>query len=558
MKDKAVALIRISDPKQSDGHSLDAQEQSVRKVADELGIELANIWSIQRSSKRGRNFKRTDLEEIYKFCRRDPKVKYLLIDFVNRLMREVEMMIYYKVRFNQIGVQLYFCDPGQRHLNSGDQYSKLMLFIEGFKAETDNDSRADTTIARMKARYKAGYYISHPHAGYTKSEIAGVHAKDPERFEPLQKASRLIIYNQYTPEQAIKWINDNGYRTRGGKKMDVNHYIELIKDRYYCGIIDIKKEGPLSDVKGIQGLHEPMFTMREHERLVAVITKRNPRVRLKHNPEYPVANLIRHLECKHEGLASKFSGFAKDRGTRNGKKRPKRPTYRCRACRHEFSRQRLHDSIDTHIDSLEFLPDNITFKRALLKVWRNQRGSVTQRINVLRSNEARIEADIRNAAAHYANEPEGAAKNGLRLLLEDLEAKQKALKDDIASMQDVDMESDDFIKFAMNFTNKLKDRWWSIPFDDRKRGEQILFNGDYFIDNSAKVHTPNLSSIYRLGTNKNDPNGVDFNKMVELPGFRPPGPSVVIWLVVYRLSLLCCLSIRVSKQTNITDEQSWS
>ena len=174
MRDQAVALARISDPKQSDGHSLDAQEESVKKVADELGVDLVKFISIKRSSKRGRNFKRADLEEMYKFCQRNPKVKYFLIDFVNRLMREVEMMIYYKVRFNQIGVQLYFCDPAQRHLNSGDQYAKLMLFIEGFKAETDNDSRTDTTTARMIARYSAGYYISHPHQGYMKSNLQDV------------------------------------------------------------------------------------------------------------------------------------------------------------------------------------------------------------------------------------------------------------------------------------------------------------------------------------------------------------------------------------------------
>jgi resolvase-like protein/recombinase len=521
MKDQAVALTRISDPKQSDGHSLDAQEQSVRKVAEELDLELINIWSIQRSSKRGRNYKRTDLEEIYRFCQRNPKVKYLLIDFVNRLMREVEMMIYYKVRFNQIGVQLYFCDPAQRHLNSGDQYAKLMLFIEGFKAETDNDSRSETTIARMRARYNAGFYISHPHQGYMKSDIAGLHVKDPERFELLQKASRLIIYEQYTPEQAVKWMNDQGYRTRGGKKMDVNHYIELIEDRYFCGIIDIKKEGPFSDIKGVQGLHESMFTLREHERLVAIISKRNPRLRLKHNPEYPVANLIRHLECKHEELHSKFSGFAKDRGYRNGKKRAKKPTYRCRACRREFSRQRLHDGIDTHLNSLEFLPDNTSFKRALLKVWRSQRGSVTQRINALKANQTRLEADIRKTAVDYTKESEGAAKNALNLLLEDYDKQLEVLKDDIVKTQNVDMESDDFVKFAVDFTEKLKDKWWSISFDERKGGEQILFNGEFYVDNSAKVHTPKLSTIYTLGTNKNDPEGSNFDNMVELAGTAP-------------------------------------
>lgn len=535
MRDQAVALARISDPKQSDGHSLDAQEESVKKVAEELNLDLVKFISLQRSSKRGRNFKRTDLEEMYKFCKQNPKVKYFLIDFVNRLMREVEMMIYYKVRFNQIGVQLYFCDPAQRHLNSGDQYAKLMLFIEGFKAETDNDSRTDTTTARMIARYSAGYYISHPHAGYMKSNRKGVHAKDPERFELLQKGNRLIIYEQYTPEQAVKWMNDNGYKTRGGKNMDVSHYIELIEDRYYCGLIDIKKEGKFSHIKGVQGLHEPMFSLREHERLVAVITKRNPRLRLKHNPEYPVANLIRHYECKHEELHSKFSGFLKDRGYRNGKKRSMKPTYRCRTCRREFSRQKLHDGIDVHLNSMEFLPDDATFKRALVKVWRNQRGSVTQRISALQSSKLRIEADIRKTATDYTREPEGAAKNALRLVLEDYDNQLQGIEKDITNTRNVDMESDDFVKFALNFTKELKDKWWSISFDERKGGEQILFNGKFYIDNSAKVHTPNLSTIYRLGTNKKDLDEVNFSNMVELAGTAPASVGLTR-LVFYRFS----------------------
>jgi hypothetical protein len=67
-----------------------------------------------------------------------------------------------------------------------------------------------------------------------------------------------------------------------------------------------------------------------------------------------------------------------------------------------------------------------------------------------------------------------------------------------------DMESDDFVKFAVNFTDRIKDKWWSISFNERKGGEQTLFNGEFYIDNSAKVHTPKLSTIYRLGTNKKD------------------------------------------------------
>lgn len=97
------------------------------------------------------------------------------------------------------------------------------------------------------------------------------------------------------------------------------------------------------------------------------------------------------------------------------------------------------------------------------------------------------------------------------------------------------MESEDFVKFAMNFIEKLKNKWWSISFDERKGGEQILFNGEFYVDNSAKVHTPKLSTIYTLGTNKKDPGGVNFSNMVELAGTAPASAGLS-WLVVYRLS----------------------
>jgi hypothetical protein len=119
-------------------------------------------------------------------------------------------------------------------------------------------------------------------------------------------------------------------------------------------------------------------------------------------------------------------------------------TYRCRTCRREFSRQKLHDGIDTHLNNLEFTPDDNAFKHALIKVWRSQRGSVIKRISALEANKARLEADIRNTAADYAKEPDGAAKNALRLLLEDYETKSEAIKTDITNIQNVDMESEVF------------------------------------------------------------------------------------------------------------------
>lgn len=49
----------------------------------------------------------------------------------------------------------------------------------------------------------------------------------------------------------------------------------------------------------------------------------------------------------------------------------------------------------------------------------------------------------------------------------------------------------------------------------------LIINGKIYIDNSAKVHTPNLSTIYRLGTNKKAPEMVSNAHLVELAGIEP-------------------------------------
>ncbi len=527
MKDQAIALCRISSAGQTSGHSLEAQEQSVRNTAKEMDLEIVNIWSITQSSKAGVNIRRRDLVEIKDACKKNRKIKYLLVDRVSRLMREWKMMMAYIFELEALGVKVIFCDSSQRHLNSDDQISQLLLIIEGFNTEKENKERAETTIAKMIARYSEGYYLSHPHAGYKKSETPGLHVPDEPRFSLLQKGSRLIIFDQYTIPQAIRWMNDNGYRTIGGKKLDVNHYIEFIVDRYYCGIIDIKKEGPLSGVKGVNGLHQRMLSEREHELLVGIVTKRNPRIRQQHNPEFPVGNLLRHHECMDIGKYEKFTGFYKNRGKRpNGKPRNKLPVYRCRDCKKEISRGKIHDSTTEHLNNLELLPSDKDFRAALVRVWKRQRGSVAQRLLVLESSKAALEQKIKEAAAAYTLEQEGGAKNALKLLLDDYDKELRQIRADIIATRDIELESEDFIKFAMGFAENLKNNWWELSWENRKRGEQILFNGKIYADNSAKVHTPNLSSIYRLGTNKKALDDSSSALMVELAGTAPASASL--------------------------------
>jgi DNA invertase Pin-like site-specific DNA recombinase len=531
---QAVALCRISSEDQRKGHSLEAQETSVKKISDELGVELVRTWTGVQTSLKGKNFGRKDMEEILRYCKQNKNVKFVLVDMVNRLMREMKVMIYYLVLFEQQGVKVYFCDPGQQHLNRDDQLSQLMLIIEGYKAEQDNVTRRETTVARMKARYQAGYYISHPHAGYKKSSVAGLHIPDLPRFDILQSGCKKIIYDTYTVSQAVQWMNSAGYHTVGGKKLDINHFVEFIVDRYYCGTIDIHQEGwP----KGVKGVHQPMLSVREHELLIAALSKRNPRVRYKHNPDFPIANLLRHYECRGNGGYEKFCGHNFNRGRRrNGRQRPKKPVYDCRDCRQRLARDRVHDAVASFFSSLSFVPSDEKFQRALVKIWRNQRGSVVERLNSLQSSRTDIENKKREATAEYITAKDEIIKASILDIIHEHEKSLIDIDRQVLSTKATDSQSADFVKFAMDFVRNIRDKWWEISFEDKKRGEQIIFNGQFYIDSSAKVHTPLLSPIFRLGTSKKDLDGSSFSHLVELVGTAPTSAGLS-WLVFYRYSL---------------------
>lgn len=139
MKGKAIALCRVSTPEQRLSNSLNRQEQSVLKAAQELEVEVVKTWSGNASSKVGKNVNRKDLKEAYAFCKANKGVRYCIVDEVDRFMRSIKEMFYWIVEFEQIGVRVWFASNPQ--LNTDDSMAKLLLSLDGFKAEGSNEER---------------------------------------------------------------------------------------------------------------------------------------------------------------------------------------------------------------------------------------------------------------------------------------------------------------------------------------------------------------------------------------------------------------------------------
>lgn len=160
MKGKAIALCRVSTPEQRLSNSLNRQEQNVLKAAEELNVEVIRTWSGDVSSKVGKNVKRKDLNEAYAFCKANRGVKYFIVDEVDRFMRSTAEMFYWMVRFQEIGVKVWFAANPQ--LNSNDSMAKLMLSLDSFKAEGSNKERQRKFINGHVASLKEGRHAFSP------------------------------------------------------------------------------------------------------------------------------------------------------------------------------------------------------------------------------------------------------------------------------------------------------------------------------------------------------------------------------------------------------------
>src|SRR5260370_18298971 len=163
MKAPAIAVCRVSTAKQRlEGNSLEGKEQRVYDAAVYVGADIEKFWSLNITSRKGKNFKSRDLHEMLAYAKQYKRVQYIIVDEVDGFMRSVDELYYWKVRFREEagGRLVYAAKPGLTFKD--DIYALFEEMIDVFKAETSNVERIVKTTEKMKARIAAGYYPGTP------------------------------------------------------------------------------------------------------------------------------------------------------------------------------------------------------------------------------------------------------------------------------------------------------------------------------------------------------------------------------------------------------------
>ncbi len=521
---KAIALCRVSSVEQLKNNSLNTQDRKVRELARDYGAKIVKVWSHQVSSKRGNNVNRKDLQEMIDFCKKQKGVKYLFISEPDRFMRAADEAVWAEVEFRRCGVEIIFSDP---KLNDGDRQARLQRYMKYNDAEGSNEERIRKSIDGHQSALKEGRYTFQPPIGYKRGNIAGIHEIDPITGPVMQQALAAIADGAKTIKQAMDWYNENCPPIRDGKhkKMRMDKWTKYIANPYYAGIVEMNKQ---INVRNENGLHKPLITVEQHERIVDALgfRKKLHRGPIKGgNKRFPLNKIMLCEDCISRGNnVFKFTGYDNS----NGRTPKIYSRYWCRGCNKSLRRDEAHRQVEKLFGRLDFTDaGRKAIICALNQVWNKEENGLRIQLSLYRQDLVKLEEKKQKLLDQIVETNDQYLKEDLSGYLEKTRDNIHKLEGKIeAAEKNLAFGRSDFMAFALEYIDNLGKHFFELPLEEVVVCKNILFPSGFWVDSDKTVYTPEISLLYRERTTKMGSLNPEKCHVVGDEGLEPPTFSV--------------------------------
>lgn len=246
---QAIGYCRVSTDGQigEDKFGLEAQKEQIKLYALSNGYEIVN-WLVD-DGYTGATLDRPALDELLHGDIQNPPINAVIIAKNDRMSREMKQYFYVKYSLEKKNIELKSVSEDFGEMGV---FSNVMESLALFIAEQERINIAKRTSSGRKIKAAAGGYSGgRAPYGYRISE--GQYEIVKEEAEMVIEIFRMID-DGTTLTDTAEWLNDNGYKTRGGKKFYASH-IKAIRDnrpvyegKYKYGKMD-----------WVQGVHEPIL-----------------------------------------------------------------------------------------------------------------------------------------------------------------------------------------------------------------------------------------------------------------------------------------------------------
>jgi DNA invertase Pin-like site-specific DNA recombinase len=273
--------------------SLESQTGELQRLADKLGVAIADILNEARSAKApGRPVFNEMMRRIYR-----GEAQGIICWKLDRLARNPIDGGAILWAMKQQGLEIV--TPTQAFRQSDD--NKILLYIEFGMAEKYIDDLSRNVRRGLQAKVEKGWYPGVAPLGYLNNKFKEQGGRDltndAERFPLVRRMWELMLTGLHSPPQILKVVNDEwGFRTRqmrrqGGKPLARSVIYKIFTNPFYYGWF----EYPKGSGRWYKGKHEPMITAEEFDRVQVLLGRKGrPRAITR---VFPFTGLLRCGGC---------------------------------------------------------------------------------------------------------------------------------------------------------------------------------------------------------------------------------------------------------------------
>ena len=265
----AIIYVRVSDPNQVTGTSLEFQEEECRKYCEREGMEVAAVFREEGESAKDLSLNnRQEFLRGLEYCRKNKgKVGHFVVLRVDRFARSTEDHFAVRKLLMDCGVTLHSVTETIGN-NPAEKFIETVL---AGAAEYDNAIRKQRCIDGMMSKIRQGIFPWHPPMGYacahTKKRGEKKTAPDEpdERVFPIiQRALREYAKGLCPMRDLARRLDEWGLAEIRGTKSQKQLVDRLLGKqlKFYAGILVNPWTG-----EEHQGLHEPMISQEEYEQI---------------------------------------------------------------------------------------------------------------------------------------------------------------------------------------------------------------------------------------------------------------------------------------------------
>ena len=283
----AVGYIRVSTEDQTQGYSLDAQRNQIRRYCEDNRYKLTRIYSDEGvSAHTDKISRRPELQRLLNDAKQRP-FDIVVVHTLDRWARNMRVQTEAlqilgdaRVGFASVTENIDYTTPEGR----------LMLTMIGGFAEFFSAHLGRHVKKAVLQRAEQGLQNGSVPFGYRTDQETGVPRPVPDETEAIQTVFAKRDAGESLPAIA-DWLHAQGFRPRGKTERFTEWAVrDMLRSRFYLGVVK------LNDAE-FPGKHEGIIAGDLFERVKARSVRRGPHQRTRHAPRGVLAGLITCFRC---------------------------------------------------------------------------------------------------------------------------------------------------------------------------------------------------------------------------------------------------------------------